>query len=103
MTGEQFQRVVAELERIVGGQSANLSAQQSIGPATTAAAVTPSDATALTSRAVWVGGAGDLAVRLSGAPSTTVTLAGVTAGQIIPISVVRVMAATTATNIVVLN
>ncbi len=72
-------------------------------PATTAAAVTPSDSTALTSRAVWVGGAGDVSVRLSGATSTTVVFTAVPAGTLLPISVVRVMAATTATNINVLN
>lgn len=72
-------------------------------PATTAAAVTPSDSTALTSRAVWVGGAGDLSVRLSGATSTTVVFTAVPAGTLLPLSVVRVMAATTATNINVLN
>lgn len=78
-------------------------AQNAIKPATTAAAVMPSDSTALTSRAVWVGGAGDLSVRLSGAPSTTVVFTSVPAGSLLPISVVRVMAATTATNINVLN
>lgn len=71
-------------------------------PATTAAAVTPSDSTALTSRAVWVGGAGDLSVRLSGATSTTVVFTAVPAGTLLPLSVVRIMAATTATNINVL-
>jgi hypothetical protein len=71
-------------------------------PASTAAAVTPSDSTALVSRAVWVGGAGDLSVRLSGASSTTVVFTAVPAGSLLPISVVRVMAATTATNINVL-
>jgi hypothetical protein len=75
---------------------------EAIIPATTAAAVTPSDSTALTSRAVWVGGAGDLSVRLSGAPSTTVVFTAVPAGSLLPVSVVRIMAATTATNINVL-
>lgn len=72
-------------------------------PATTAEVVAPSDSTPLTSRAVWVGGLGDLSVRLSGAPSTTVVFTAVPAGTLLPISVVRVMAATTATNINVLN
>lgn len=78
-------------------------AVEKVIPATTATAVTPSDSTALTSRAVWVGGVGDLSVRLSGATSTTVVFTAVPAGTLLPISVVRVMAATTATNINVLN
>lgn len=81
----------------------SVAADSATGPATTAAAVTPNDDTALTSRGVWVGGTGDLSVRLSGAPSTTVVFTGVPAGSLLPISVVRVMAATTATNIVALN
>jgi hypothetical protein len=71
-------------------------------PATTAVAVTPSDSTALTSRAVWIGGAGNLSVRLSGATSTTVVFTNIPDGSLLPLSVVRIMAATTATNIVVL-
>lgn len=65
-------------------------------------AITASDATDLTSLVnvgVLVGGAGDLAFRLTGAPSTTVTLA-VVAGQFVPGQFTRVMAATTATNLV---
>lgn len=84
-------------------QDTQITAEQAITPGTTAAAVTPSDATALTSRAVWVGGAGDLSVRLSGATGTTVVFTAVPAGSLLPLSVVRVMAATTATNINVIN
>lgn len=80
-------------------QTTQITAEQAIVPGTVAAAVTPSDSTALTSRAVWVGGAGDLSVRLSGTPSTTVVFTAVPAGTLLPISVVRIMAATTATNI----
>ncbi len=72
-------------------------------PGTTAGAVTPSDSTVLTSRAVWVGTGGDLSVRLSGAPSTTVVFANVPDGSLLPISVTRVMAATTASDVVVIN
>ena len=74
-------------------------------PSTHVVAVTPSDDTDLTgARALFVGGAGNLAIRTTqGASNTaTVTLTGVTAGSIIPIQVTRVMAATTATNIVAL-
>lgn len=71
--------------------------------ATKAAAVTASDATDLTGvRALYVGGAGTLVVRLVDDPSTTVTFAAVTAGSLIPLQVTRVMAATGATNIVAL-
>lgn len=87
----------------VAAEQAIQAAVEKVIPATTAAAVTPSDSTALTSRAVWVGGAGDLSVRLSGATGTTVVFTAVPAGSLLPISVVRVMAATTATNINVLN
>lgn len=87
----------------IAAEQATQSAVEKIIPATTAAAVTPSDSTALTSRAVWVGGTGDLAVRLSGATGTTVVFTAVPAGTLLPMSVVRVMAATTATNINVLN
>jgi len=65
-------------------------------------AIVASDATDLTALAnvgVIVGGAGNLAYRLTGAPSTTVTLA-VVAGQFVPGAFARVMAATTATGIV---
>jgi len=87
----------------ITAEQAIQAAVQAIVPAITAAAVTPSDSTALTSRAVWVGGAGDLSVRLSGAPSTTVVFTSVPAGSMLQMSVVRVMAATTATHINVLN
>lgn len=65
-------------------------------------AVTPSDATDLTTLATKgciIGGAGNLAFRAAGAPSTTVALA-VTAGQYVPFAMTRIMAATTATGIV---
>lgn len=70
-------------------------------PASKLISITASDDTDLTGvRGLYVGGDGDLAVRMVDDPTTTVTLAGVTAGAIIPIRVTRVMAATTATNIV---
>jgi len=70
-------------------------------PGTKLAAVTASDATDLTgARALYVGGAGDLALRCIHSPETTVTLVGVPVGSIIPVQVTRVMAASTATNIV---
>lgn len=93
----------AKQDTQITAEQATQAAVEKVIPATLAAAVTPSDSTALTSRAVWVGGAGDLSVRLSGAASTTVVFTAVPAGSLLPISVVRVMAATTATNINVLN
>lgn len=75
-------------------------------PATAAAPVTKSDTTVVRARALYVGGAGDVAVQMLGnavSPgTTTVTFVGVPAGTILPISAYRVMDATTATNIVAL-
>lgn len=68
-------------------------------PAAYAVAVTPSDSTVLTTtRALFVGGAGNLSVVMAG-NGATVVFTGVTAGSIIPIRVTKVLAATTATNI----
>lgn len=71
-------------------------------PATDGVAVTPSDSTVLTTtRALFVGGAGDLAVEM--ASGNALTFAGVTAGSILPVRVTRIKATgTTATNIVAL-
>ena len=69
-------------------------------PATRIAAVTPNDSTDLTTcNALYVGGSGDLAVRMVGDPNTTVTLSSVAAGSLLPLRVTRVMAATTASDI----
>lgn len=71
-----------------------------VDPGSNAAAVTPNDSTDLsyTTRAIYVGGAGNLAVVMAG--GQTVTFTGVTAGAILPIRVSRVMSTnTTATNI----
>ncbi len=66
------------------------------------AAVTASDSTDLGRvRALWVGGAGNLAVQFVDT-ATTVTITGVPAGTLLPIQVNKVMAATTATSIVAL-
>lgn len=62
-------------------------------------AVTPSDATVIrTITGVWVGGAGNLVVEMLNGASATFT--AVPAGTLVPIQVRKVMAATTATNIV---
>jgi len=64
-------------------------------------AVTPHNSTDLaqTSRAIFVGGAGNLVAVMAG--GTTVTFTGVVAGSILPIRVTRINSTnTTATNIV---
>lgn len=73
------------------------------GSITDAAAVTPADS-ALTdapTRAVYVGGAGNLAVTF--VDGTTVTFVGVPAGTLLPIAVKEILATnTTATSILAL-
>lgn len=73
-------------------------------PASGGSAVTPSDSTVLADvRALYVGGAGNVAVIFKGGTSA-VTLTGVTAGSILPIRVTKVMSTnTTATSIVALT
>lgn len=69
-------------------------------PASHAAAITPDDDNNLTetTRAIWVGGAGDLtAIMRSG---ETVTFAGVPAGTLLPVRVTRVLESSTATDLV---
>jgi hypothetical protein len=70
-------------------------------PASNAAAVTPHDSTDLanTTRALFVGGAGNISVEMAGGQSAVV-LTGVVAGTILPLRVTRVNStSTTATNI----
>jgi hypothetical protein len=71
-------------------------------PVTDGVAVTPSDSTVLTTtRAVFVGGAGNLAVVM--ASGNSLTLTGVTAGSVLPLRVTKVKSTgTTATNIAAL-
>ncbi len=69
-------------------------------PAYGAYAVTPHDTNANAAKALYIGGAGDVAVIPRGR-STAVTFVGVAAGTILPVQVSRVMSTnTTATNIV---
>ncbi|SOB86750.1 hypothetical protein SAMN06297144_1859 [Sphingomonas guangdongensis] len=69
------------------------------GPASAALAITPSDATTLDATSgLYVGGAGNLTVEML--DGGTVTLTGVQGGSVLPLRVVRVLASTTATNIV---
>ena len=65
--------------------------------------VTPSDSTVLTSRAIWVGSGGDLAV-IPGGQSTAVTIKNVPSGCLLPLQVSKVMSTnTTASYIQVWN
>lgn len=73
------------------------------GPGVSLVAVTPSDATDLTgARALYVGTTGNLSLKtIHGASNAAaVTMSNIPAGSIIPIQVTRVMAATTASDIV---
>jgi hypothetical protein len=71
------------------------------GPATQAAAVTPSDTTTIGGcRALYVGTTGDVTVDTPN--QTDIVFVGVPAGTILPLAVLRVKAATTASDIVAL-
>ena len=70
-------------------------------PASGYAAVTPSDTTELNCRALYVGTTGNVVLQMPGR-SETVTFSNVPAGTFMPVSARRVMAATTATNLVAL-
>jgi len=67
--------------------------------ATRSGAVTKSDTNELKFKRLFVGGAGNVTIRHEGADSVT-TFTGVLAGTTLDVSGNRVMAATTATNIV---
>ncbi len=72
-------------------------------PALTAVAITPSDSTQLLPypRALWIGGDGDLTVIMEGDNSNTpIAFVGVFGGTWMPLRVKKVMAATTASDIV---
>lgn len=71
------------------------------GPSVSAFAITPNNSTVFPpTRAIWVGGAGSVAVMMNG-DIASVVLAAVPAGTMLPVSVKQVLATgTTATNIV---
>lgn len=69
---------------------------------TSAAAVTPSDSTVVAFDGLYIGGAGNVVVDMAGSGST-ITFSAVPAGTVLRIGVVKVHAASTATNIVGLN
>lgn len=70
-----------------------------IQPATRSGVVTKSDTTELKFKRLFVGGAGNVTIQHQGSDSV-VTYTGVLAGTYLDVQGVRVMAATTATNIV---
>lgn len=70
-----------------------------INPGANASAITPADTPlAQRTRAVYVGGAGDLAVRMAG-NDQVVTFKSVAAGSLLPIRVTEIRLATTATDV----
>ena len=70
---------------------------------TKGATVTPNDTTAVAFDALYVGGAGNMAVEMAG-NGASVTFTGVLAGSILPVGVTKVLATgTTATSIIGLN
>lgn len=72
------------------------------GPYNEAAAVVKSDSTVLTAtRALWVGGVGDVVVDMA-MTGTNITFTAVPAGTLLKIAVTKVKAATSATLIVAL-
>jgi hypothetical protein len=75
---------------------------EAIAPAAGYAAVTKSDTTDLGPvRALYIGGAGDVVVS-TGLTGSGVTFTATQAGSVLPVNCRRVMAATTATNVVAL-
>lgn len=84
----------------------NFSTSGQITPAADAVAITPADADlSLTgnkfTRAIYVGGAGDLAVQMAGDDNNNVVFSAVPAGTVLPLRVKQIRAtATTATDIV---
>ncbi len=75
------------------------------GPAVTGEEVTPSDGAdlAILARGLYIGVAGDVAVRLRGNTGVTITFIGLLQGVIYPIAAQRVMSTgTTASSIVAL-
>lgn len=72
------------------------------GSAQSVAVVTKSDSTLVNCRALYVGGAGDVAILAAG-DSVAVTLSSVPAGALLPIACAKIMSTnTTATGLVAL-
>lgn len=71
-------------------------------PVSNAAAITPNDSTDLTqtTRAIYIGGSGNLTVQMAGGQE--ITFVGLIAGIILPIRVRKVKTSSTTTNLVAL-
>lgn len=76
--------------------------QEVTSPARKLVAVTPNDANELTywARALWIGGAGNVAV-IAQDDTAAVTISGVPAGTLLPISAKKVMATNTTATLIV--
>lgn len=70
-------------------------------PAHDAAAVTPSDATIVAFRSLWIGGAGNVAVVPLNGDGTVVTFSTVAAGTLLPIAVRQVRSTGTSATLIV--
>ena len=72
-------------------------------PVSNAVAITPNNSTDLaqTTRAIYIGGSGNLTVEMAGG-GVDVTFTGLVAGIILPIRVIKVKTSSTATNLVAL-
>jgi hypothetical protein len=69
-------------------------------PATRLFAITPSDSTVVNVRALWVGGAGNIAL-IARDDTAAQTLSGVPAGTLLPVSCSKVMATNTTATLIV--
>lgn len=69
-------------------------------PAISGKVVTPSDATVISARSLYIGVGGTVVVEWT--DGTTSTFINVVSGTILPVNVVKVRASTTATNIIAL-
>jgi len=69
-------------------------------PATKLFAITPSDSTVVNCRAIWVGGAGNVAV-IARDDTVAQTLPGVPAGTLLPVSVSKVMSTNTTATLII--
>ena len=70
-------------------------------PATRAFAITPHDSNALTrtTRALWVGGAGNIALRMKD-DTVDVTFSGIAAGTLLPVRVTHVRSTSTTATLI---
>ncbi len=75
-------------------------ANSAADPAYRAVAVTKSDSTVINARALYIGGAGDVAIKCQEG-DTAVTFSGVAAGTILPVAAAIVMSTNTSATLIV--